>query len=242
LKNRLSWLRPATVLWASLLPDLPLFALTFWYFGNYEVGFGAQYDRFFYTEPLWVISHNLFHAPLIILVIGLVGWGLWYGLPGRTAERLTTDHPGDGGTGRSSAGAPRTAAPGEAPGGTRPATTAETPGGTRPATTAETPGGTRPAATAEASGGTRPAAHLLSFAFATGLHSFLDIFTHHDDGPLLLFPFDWSLRFTSPISYWDPEHYGNIFMPIDFGLTFLCAGFLIVVAVKRRRARARARG
>lgn len=33
------------------------------------------------------------------------------------------------------------------------------------------------------------------------VHSALDIPVHVDDEPLLLFPFEWSLRFQSPVSY-----------------------------------------
>jgi hypothetical protein len=51
------------------------------------------------------------------------------------------------------------------------------------------------------------------FWFAAGclVHTLLDIPTHVNDGPLLLFPLDWSTRFQSPISYWDPRHYGREF-------------------------------
>ncbi|MGG6294099.1 hypothetical protein ACQ4M4_06710 [Leptolyngbya sp. AN02str] len=41
------------------------------------------------------------------------------------------------------------------------------------------------------------------------LHIAGDLPLHHDDGHRHFFPFsDW--RFVSPISYWDPKHYGNI--------------------------------
>ena len=53
------------------------------------------------------------------------------------------------------------------------------------------------------------------FALGCGLHSFADIFTHHDDGPLLLFPLNWNWRFASPISYWDVDHYAAIFAPLE---------------------------
>jgi hypothetical protein len=56
---------------------------------------------------------------------------------------------------------------------------------------------------------------LLWFAVGAGLHTVVDILTHHDDGPLLLFPFEWSYRFASPVSYWDPNHYGDIFAPLE---------------------------
>lgn len=43
---------------------------------------------------------------------------------------------------------------------------------------------------------------------ACALHTAIDIPLHYDDGPLLLFPFNWDLRFYSPVSYWDPKRYG----------------------------------
>jgi hypothetical protein len=49
------------------------------------------------------------------------------------------------------------------------------------------------------------------FALGNALHTALDIPTHYDDGPLLLFPFNWDLRFMSPVSYWDPARYGREF-------------------------------
>lgn len=33
---------------------------------------------------------------------------------------------------------------------------------------------------------------LLALTLALGLHSTIDILTHHDDGPLLLWPFGWA--------------------------------------------------
>lgn len=49
------------------------------------------------------------------------------------------------------------------------------------------------------------------FLLACLLHSVVDIFTHADDGPLLFFPLEWTIRFHSPISYWDPQYYGREF-------------------------------
>lgn len=43
---------------------------------------------------------------------------------------------------------------------------------------------------------------------AAMLHTLIDIPLHVDDGPLLLFPLNWTLRFRSFISYWDPNYYG----------------------------------
>lgn len=50
---------------------------------------------------------------------------------------------------------------------------------------------------------------LFWFAFSCGLHTLIDIPLHTDDGPLIFFPFYWETRFHSPLSYWDPKHYGN---------------------------------
>lgn len=40
------------------------------------------------------------------------------------------------------------------------------------------------------------------------LHTLVDIPVHHDDGPLIFWPINWSYRYSSPLSYWDPKHYG----------------------------------
>jgi membrane-bound metal-dependent hydrolase YbcI (DUF457 family) len=70
---------------------------------------------------------------------------------------------------------------------------------------------------------------LLWFALGCGLHSFIDIFTHFDDGPLLLFPFNWQLRFNSPVSYWDPNHYGRIFAPLEMLLNLAIIAWLLIL-------------
>ncbi|GJM40721.1 MAG: hypothetical protein DHS20C20_10030 [Ardenticatenaceae bacterium] len=44
---------------------------------------------------------------------------------------------------------------------------------------------------------------------AAMLHTLIDIPLHVTDGPLLLFPLNWTWRFRSPISYWDPNFYGR---------------------------------
>lgn len=51
------------------------------------------------------------------------------------------------------------------------------------------------------------------FLLACLFHSIVDVFTHANDGPLLLFPLEWTIRFSSPISYWDTRYYGR-----EFGL------------------------
>lgn len=72
----------------------------------------------------------------------------------------------------------------------------------------------------------------LLFWFAAGcaLHAGVDILTHHNDGPLLLYPFNWHLRFNSPLSYWDPAHYGRQVSLAEHGMDLL-----IVASFLRRR-------
>jgi hypothetical protein len=64
----------------------------------------------------------------------------------------------------------------------------------------------------------------LPFLLGCLLHSGVDIVTHHDDGPLVLFPLNWTLRLSSPVSYWDARYHGR-----PFGLLELLfdAGLLV---------------
>ncbi len=77
------------------------------------------------------------------------------------------------------------------------------------------------------------------FLVACLLHAALDVFTHHDDGPLILFPFDWSTRFHSPISYWDRSRFGGGFARVELALDAVLLGYLVgprLVGMVRRRA------
>ena len=65
------------------------------------------------------------------------------------------------------------------------------------------------------------------FALGCGIHSVIDIATHHHDGPLLQFPFDFDYRCKSPFSYWDPRHYGWIVMPLEHALDLGAASALL---------------
>lgn len=67
----------------------------------------------------------------------------------------------------------------------------------------------------------------LFFLSACMVHSVVDILTHFDDGPVLFFPFDWNYRFSSPVSYWDPAHFGIPFMVFEGVLDVCLLGFLI---------------
>jgi len=45
-------------------------------------------------------------------------------------------------------------------------------------------------------------------------HCILDLLVHHDDAHRHFYPFlEW--RFVSPVSYWDPSHYGDIVSKVE---------------------------
>ena len=69
--------------------------------------------------------------------------------------------------------------------------------------------------------------HVLLRAFAGSglLHAVADFATHHDDARRQFWPVsDWVYR--SPVSYWDPRFYGNVFVVFEVGLVVLLALFL----------------
>ena len=66
---------------------------------------------------------------------------------------------------------------------------------------------------------------LFWLAMSMAFHTVIDIFVHHSDGPLFLFPLNWSYRFVSPISYWEPQYYGQIFMILEYMLDALLLGY-----------------
>ena len=68
---------------------------------------------------------------------------------------------------------------------------------------------------------------LFWFAIGCGLHSMIDILTHVNDGPVVFFPLNWTYRFRSSISYWDPEYGGAIFAPLEH---LLDLGIIIYLA------------
>ena len=49
-------------------------------------------------------------------------------------------------------------------------------------------------------------------------HTTIDIFTHNSDGPLFLFPLNWTYRFASPISYWETAYFGRAFLLFEYTL------------------------
>ena len=76
---------------------------------------------------------------------------------------------------------------------------------------------------------------LFWFAVGAGFHALIDILTHHSDGPLLLFPFNWHYRFPSPISYWEPDYYGRLFFRLEHVLDVALLAYLGVVWWQDRR-------
>src|SRR3954470_19135367 len=57
------------------------------------------------------------------------------------------------------------------------------------------------------------------------LHQACDFPVHADDPHRHFWPLsDW--RFHSPVSYWDPRHYGRLFEPFEFALTLGLLAFL----------------
>ncbi len=60
------------------------------------------------------------------------------------------------------------------------------------------------------------------------MHSLLDLPVHHDDAHRHFFPFH-SFRFISPISYWDPRHYGHIVAAVEILLVLFATIYLFPV-------------
>lgn len=77
-------------------------------------------------------------------------------------------------------------------------------------------------------------ASLFWFGCACMLHTLIDIPLHYDDGPLLLFPFNFDFRYYSPVSYWDPDRFGSVFTIFEH---ILVVGMLIWIWFDWRRNR-----
>jgi hypothetical protein len=67
--------------------------------------------------------------------------------------------------------------------------------------------------------------HLFFFSSMT-LHSLGDFLLHHDDAHRHFFPI-WDWRFESPVSYWDPRHYGNVIAPVESVVVLAGSLFLL---------------
>lgn len=146
----------------SVAPDLPLWLLSIGGMVYYQKILGCSeaetfqmmFDYLYFQHPLWIVSHNFLHAPLILLAGLALIW--------RSRRNI----------------------------------------------------------------GSR-SRWLFWFLLACLLHSGVDILTHHDDGPLLLFPFNWTLRFASPVSYWDDRYYGQEFQIFELSIDALFVIYLL---------------
>ncbi len=60
-----------------------------------------------------------------------------------------------------------------------------------------------------------------------GVHAGVDLLVHHDDAHRHFLPFsDW--RFVSPVSYWDPRHFGQLFLAAEMTMVVVGSGYLAV--------------
>ena len=76
---------------------------------------------------------------------------------------------------------------------------------------------------------------LVWFAIGCAGHTAIDIVSHADDGPVLLFPLDWHKRYHAPISYWDEARGGRLFTLLEHLLDILLALYLL--GERRRKPR-----
>ncbi len=66
---------------------------------------------------------------------------------------------------------------------------------------------------------------VIALCGAALLHLGLDFLFHNDDGRAHFWPLsNWI--FQSPVSYWDPDHYGNLVGALEVALSLLCCGIL----------------
>jgi hypothetical protein len=75
---------------------------------------------------------------------------------------------------------------------------------------------------------------LFWFFVVCAFHTLLDIPTHSGDSPLLLFPSNWTIRFHSPVSYWEEAHYGKLFTVSEYGLELILVTYLLLTSQKAK--------
>lgn len=154
--------RPSAVWLGSVAPDISLYAFTFGAFFYYtqfkdwesRETFYYIFDYLYFNDPVWILFHNLLHAPISV--------GILYGFN----HFFRSVYP-------------------------------------------------------------KLSMWIRWFLMTCMLHAAVDIVTHFDDGPLILFPFEWSVRFYSPISYWDPQHFGREFSYVEMGLNIMLILYLL---------------
>ncbi|MBW4514481.1 MAG: metal-dependent hydrolase [Timaviella obliquedivisa GSE-PSE-MK23-08B] len=151
-------------LWGAIAPDLALWGLSiggmiYYHFmlgWSTKQAFALMFDQLYFHHPLWIVSHNLLHAP-ILLLLGL-GWA-WQSSRRGEENKLSL--------------------------------------------------------------------WFLWFFLACLLHSVIDVLTHVDDGSLIFFPFDWTTRFQSVVSYYDHRYYGREFSVFERSLNLFFLLYLL---------------
>lgn len=73
-----------------------------------------------------------------------------------------------------------------------------------------------------------------AFILGWGAHIFIDIFTHVQYAPYLLYPFSWA-QYPIGVSYWDNQYHSTEFQWVQGALTLLAVMYLIGSCFKRRR-------
>lgn len=128
-----------------------------------QIWCGDEFNAIFFNDPRWILSHNLLHAPLLLLLLTVTG--------AYVGARLR-----------------------------------------------QTWGWS-----------------LFWFALGCAFHSSLDLLTHHDDGPLIWFPFDWKTRFQSRFSYWDRQHGAALFAPLEHLLDLALLVYFMIGFVRKQQ-------
>lgn len=153
----------------SFVPDIALGILTASFLIDRRlkkeeaVWCGDEFNKTYFSDPLWIVSHNLLHAPFLIVLMIVLGYYM-----GSKYDKVW-------------------------------------------------------------------GWSLLWFGIGCSFHSIIDIGTHHNDGPLVFFPFDWQKRFSSPVSYWDRNHGATLFSPLEHFLDFILLLNMVREILRERR-------
>ena len=157
----------------SVLPDIPFTLLTiggeiwFRWFASLPVTDLSvmEYLHFdlFFRDPLWIISHNVFHSLLVDGLLAIIGYWVW------RMRKI------------------------------------------------------------------RWSLALFWLGISMVAHTVIDIFTHSSDGPLFLFPLNWTYRFTSPVSYWEASNFGVYFIAFEWLLDALIIAYFAVGWFRKKR-------
>ena len=70
------------------------------------------------------------------------------------------------------------------------------------------------------------------FFLSMGLHAATDLLVHHDDAHRHFLPLS-TWRFRSPVSYWDPQHFGQVFAAAE--ALFVAGGCALLLRRDRPR-------